>query len=60
MTQYRPIPDEQVDVFEEYLSYAFTPKNGPVGTESDLDSDSEDNSEDGNDPIDSLGSRRGL
>lgn len=30
MADYRPLPDEQRDVFHEYVSYAFSPSEGPT------------------------------
>ncbi|WP_207588703.1 GNAT family N-acetyltransferase [Halomontanus rarus] len=49
MADYRPLPDEQRDVFHEYVSYAFAPTDGP--TEYDPEEESERAK---------LGSRRGL
>ncbi|MCU4740005.1 GNAT family N-acetyltransferase [Natronoglomus mannanivorans] len=51
MTDYRPLPDEQRDVFHEYVSYAFAPEEGPSESEYDPEEEPERAK---------LGSRRGL
>lgn len=37
MVEYRPVPEEQLPVFDEYLQYAFRPERGPPDVDPDAD-----------------------